>query len=89
MDGGCDPAAPFPARLTGHILGFGEDSAASVRSWSERLMRIDELEADPAVLMGMMTAIQEFATDLAPIVDDRRSEPRDDLVSMLASVEES
>jgi cytochrome P450 len=34
-----DLAAPFPARLTARLLGFGEDRAASVRSWSERLMR--------------------------------------------------
>src|SRR5262245_25264658 len=39
MDVVDDLAAPFPARLTGHLLGFGEDAAAKVRSWSERRMR--------------------------------------------------
>jgi cytochrome P450 family 142 subfamily A polypeptide 1 len=82
-----DLAAPFPARLTAHILGFGEDRAASVRSWSERLMRIDQLEVDPSVLMGMMTAIQEFAADLEALVEDRRRTPRDDLVSIWANAE--
>ena len=43
-------------------------------------MRIDQLEDDPTVLMGMMTAIQEFATELGPLVEDRRQTPRDDLV---------
>jgi cytochrome P450 family 142 subfamily A polypeptide 1 len=80
-------AAPFPARLTAHLLGFGEDRAPEVRSWSERLMRIDQLERDPAVMMGMMTAIQEFAADLAPLVEDRRRAPRDDLVSIWANAE--
>jgi cholest-4-en-3-one 26-monooxygenase len=82
-----DLAAPFPARLTAHLLGFGADRAASVRSWSERLMRIDQLEDDPSVLMGMMTAIQEFAADLGPLVEDRRRTPRDDLVSIWANAE--
>jgi cholest-4-en-3-one 26-monooxygenase len=82
-----DLAAPFPARLTAHLLGFGEDRAASVRSWSERLMRIDQLEVDVSVLMGMMTAIQEFATDLEPLVADRRQTPRDDLFSIWANAE--
>jgi cholest-4-en-3-one 26-monooxygenase len=82
-----DLAAPFPARLTAHLLGFGDDRAASVRSWSERLMRIDQLEDDPTVLMGMMTAIQEFASDLAPLVEDRRKTPRDDLFSIWANAE--
>lgn len=50
-------------------------------------MRIDQLEDDPNVLMGMMTAIQEFAADLAPLVEDRRQTPRDDLVSIWANGE--
>jgi cytochrome P450 family 142 subfamily A polypeptide 1 len=82
-----DLAAPFPARLTAHILGFGADRAASVRSWSERLMRIDRMAADPQAMMGMMTAIQEFAADLGPLVEERRSTPRDDLVSIWANAE--
>ena len=82
-----DLAAPFPARLTAHLLGFGEDRAASVRSWSERLMRIDQLEDDPGVMMGMMTAIQEFAAELGPLVEDRKRTPRDDLVSIWANAE--
>ena len=82
-----DLAAPFPARLTAHLLGFGVDRAASVRSWSERLMRIDQMEDDPSVMMGMMTAIQEFASDLGPLVEDRRRTPRDDLVSIWANAE--
>jgi len=82
-----DLAAPFPARLTAHLLGFGADRATSVRSWSERLMRIDQIENDPNVLMGMMTAIQEFAADLGPLVEDRRRTPRDDLVSIWANAE--
>ena len=80
-------AAALPARLTAELLGFGEDRADSVRSWSERLMRIDQLEVDPSVMMGMMTAIQEFAADLAPLVEDRRQAPRDDLVSIWANAE--
>src|SRR6185436_20075672 len=80
-----DLAAPFPARLTAHLLGFGEDRAASVRSWSERRMRIDQMEDDPSVMMGMMTAIQEFAADLGPLVEDRRQTPRDGLVSIWAN----
>jgi len=80
-------AAPFPARLTGHLLGFGEDHAADVRSWSERLMRIDGITGDPGLLMDMMSAIQEFAAELAPIADDRRSSPQDDLISIWANAE--
>jgi cytochrome P450 family 142 subfamily A polypeptide 1 len=80
-------AAPLPARLTAHLLGFGAEHAPSLRSWSERLMRIDRLEEEPAVMMGMMTAIQEFAAELGPMVEDRRRAPRDDLVSIWANAD--
>jgi cytochrome P450 family 142 subfamily A polypeptide 1 len=82
-----DLAAPFPAQMTAHLLGFGPELARSVRSWSERLMRIDAIERDPDVMMGTMTAIQEFATELGPLVEDRRETPRDDLVSIWANAE--
>jgi cytochrome P450 family 142 subfamily A polypeptide 1 len=82
-----DLAAAFPARLTGHILGYGEERAAAVRSWSERLMRIDQMTDDPAVMLGVMGAIQEFAADLEPLADERRRVPRDDLVSIWANAE--
>jgi cytochrome P450 family 142 subfamily A polypeptide 1 len=82
-----DLAAPFPARLTGHLLGFGEDAAPKVRSWSERLMRIDGILDDEKLLMDMGDAIMEFASVLAPIVDERRATPEDDLISIWANAE--
>ncbi len=78
-------AAAMPARLTGHLLGFGEDKAPAIRSWSERLMRIDQLESDPEVMLGMMSAIQEFAADLAPLVEERQQAPGEDLISIWAN----
>jgi cytochrome P450 family 142 subfamily A polypeptide 1 len=80
-------AAPFPARLTAHLLGFGEESWPSVRSWSERLMRIDSMFDDETILMDVGGAIMEFASVLIPIADTRRTEPRDDLISVWANAE--
>jgi cytochrome P450 family 142 subfamily A polypeptide 1 len=78
-------AAPFPARMTAHLLGFGEDRAEAVRSWSERLMRIDGIADNEALMADMMGAIMEFAAMVGPIADDRRANPRDDLLSVWAN----
>jgi cytochrome P450 family 142 subfamily A polypeptide 1 len=80
-------AAPFPARLTAHLLGFGQDEWPSIRSWSERLMRIDGILDDETLMMDMGGAIMEFASKLAPIADERRADPRDDLFSIWANAE--
>jgi cytochrome P450 family 142 subfamily A polypeptide 1 len=82
-----DLAAPFPARLTAHLLGFGDEHAPNVRSWSERLMRIDGILADESLMVDMMGAIMEFASVLTPLAEERRVEPRDDLVSVWANSE--
>ncbi|HET6874983.1 MAG TPA: cytochrome P450 [Acidimicrobiales bacterium] len=75
-------AAPLPALLTARLIGFGPDHAESVRSWSERLMRIDQVMKDVAVGAQFMTAIMEFSQTLAPIAEQRRACPVDDLVSV-------
>ena len=80
-----DLAAPFPARMTAHLLGFGDDYAPAVRSWSERLMRIDGIAEDQALMADMMGAIMEFAAVVAPLADERRTTPRDDLLSVWAN----
>jgi cytochrome P450 family 142 subfamily A polypeptide 1 len=80
-------AAVLPARLTAHLIGFDEADAPALRTWSERLMRIDQIMADPAVMQDFMAAIMEFAPRIGPIVEARRAEPADDLASVWAHAE--
>ncbi len=54
-------AAQLPSRLTTDLLGFPEDKWRDVKSWSERLMRIDSVTRDNDAAFGMVNAIQEFA----------------------------
>ncbi len=74
-------AAQLPSRLTTVLLGFPEDAWRDVKSWSERLMRIDQATVDNDTAMGMMTAIQEFAQVVWSTAAERRGCPADDLIS--------
>ena len=74
-------AAQLPGRLTAQLLGFPEDRWRDVKSWSERLMRIDSAMTDMDVMLGVGSAIQEFAELLAETANERRGCPADDLVS--------
>jgi cytochrome P450 family 142 subfamily A polypeptide 1 len=74
-------AAQLPSRLTTDLLGFPEDKWRDVKSWSERLMRIDQATVDNDTAMGMMTAIQEFAQVVWSTAAERRGCPADDLIS--------
>jgi cholest-4-en-3-one 26-monooxygenase len=80
-------AGQLPTRLTARLLGWPEDRWRDVKSWSERLMQYDRLQADPEAAMGMMSAIVEFSSDLRPMIGERQGCPMDDLVSVWSNAE--
>jgi cytochrome P450 family 142 subfamily A polypeptide 1 len=82
-------AAQLPCRLTGTLLGFGEDRWRDIKSWSERLMRIDSIPRDPAgeVMQGVMAAITEFQAGLDQLVPAYREQPADSFISVWANAQ--
>lgn len=82
-----DLAAQLPCRLTARLLGFPEDRWADVKSWSERLMRIDMAPRDGDVAQELFSAIMEFAMLLGEVVPERRGCPVDDLISVWANAD--
>lgn len=74
-------AAPLPARLTARLLGLSEDHWPAIKTWSERLMRYDQVETDAGAAVDFMAAIVEYAPVLQATVDARRHAPAEDLVS--------
>jgi cytochrome P450 family 142 subfamily A polypeptide 1 len=80
-------AAQLPARLTSRLLGFPEGQWRDLKSWSERLMRLDTMDKDPEVAMGVVTACFEFNTQLDDLLAARTGCPMDDLLSTWANAE--
>ena len=80
-------AAQLPARLTSRLLGFPEGQWRDLKSWSERLMRLDTMDKDPDVAMGVVTACFEFNTQLDDLLAARIGCPMDDLLSTWANAE--
>jgi len=76
-----DLAAPLPSRLTCRLIGFPEDEWPVVKSWSERLMRIDDRRSSDNI-HGLMSASIELYTRVQAEVLARRECPRDDLLSV-------
>lgn len=56
-----------PARLTCRLLGYDEDDWPKVKSWSERLMRIDMRERDGDTFVDFVDANMEFVGALQPV----------------------
>jgi cytochrome P450 family 142 subfamily A polypeptide 1 len=80
-------AAPLPAFMTAALIGFPDEHAPSLRTWSERLMRIDTLLTNEGAFGDFMAAIMEFSQVIGPLIPERRADPQDDLLSVWSNAE--
>lgn len=77
-----DLAAPLPAMVIGELLGFDRALWPKCQEWSERTMSAAGFRNDdPRQPEGSPEAIGEFAAAFGQLIQARRKEPRDDLVS--------
>lgn len=76
-------AVPFPLRIIADLLGVPEDDWPRFHEWSEAAVpgASDRSPDEAAALMGEMTGY------LLAAAADRRARPRDDVISLLATVE--
>ena len=74
-------AGQLPARLTCRLLGYPEEMWPQVKSWSERLMRIDMRERDGNTFAEFYDANIEFATALGEVAAAKVGCPAHDLIS--------
>jgi cytochrome P450 family 142 subfamily A polypeptide 1 len=74
-------ASRIPAIVTCRLLGWPDSHWRDVRSWSERLMRIDTMPTNPRHLADGVDAVTEIAALTDMSVAERRRCPADDLIS--------
>ncbi len=80
-----DLAAPLPAMMIAHYLGFGVERWPEVKHWSTETI---PLGGGPRYLndLGIMAAF-EFAVACQELIALRRADPQDDMVSVWAHTE--
>jgi cytochrome P450 len=87
--GACDLvqeyAAPLPAIIIAEMLGVPTEDRAQFRSWSDRLIQGNP--DDPESIQDLVGAATELYSYFIPMLDARRTEPRDDLMSALLAAE--
>jgi len=77
-----DLAAPLPAMVIAELLGFDRSLWPKCQEWSERTMSSAGFRNDdPRQPAGSPEAIGEFAAAFHELIQARRADPRDDLVS--------
>jgi cytochrome P450 len=83
-----DLAEPLPVLVIAELLGVPEEFRAKLRPWSAAIVKLYELGYSELEMDAASNAVLEFSQMLRELVEARRLEPQDDLISALVAVEE-
>jgi cytochrome P450 len=82
-------AEPLPVMVICELLGVPADDWDQFKPWSSTIGRVLDPDVDPAILEQAIPAVIGFVQYFATLIEERRAQPRDDLLSALVHAEES
>jgi cholest-4-en-3-one 26-monooxygenase len=80
-------AAPLPIAVIGWLLGVPESDWMQLYDWTNRMLGFDDPEFNPAADNEGARAIVELFTYFASLVEARKKDPQDDLITVFAHAE--
>ncbi|MCU1466454.1 MAG: Cytochrome, partial [Actinomycetia bacterium] len=80
-----DIAKQLPLIVIAEMLGLATDQREQLAHWSDTMMAGEGAEADDPRQAAAGEAWGEYITYLVGLLEERRAEPRDDLISVLLS----
>lgn len=81
-------AEPMPVFVIADLLGVPREDHERLRDWSQAIVHMYEQGVDTSVREAAVTASEEFAAYVRDVVERRRREPGDDLVTDLLAERE-
>ncbi len=82
-------AGPLPCIVITRMIGVPEQDVDRFMQWQRRTLRILEPTLPDGELARILEAERNFSDYLADIIEQRREEPRDDLVTGLVQAEDA
>ena len=84
-----DFAEPLPVRVIAELLGVSPADEVNLRPWSQAIVKMYEFDVSVEEEVAARDASSEFAAMITTMVESRKANPSNDLVSELTQVEES
>jgi cytochrome P450 family 142 subfamily A polypeptide 1 len=81
-------AVPMPLWIIAEMLGIREEDFERFHDWSDRLINVAGNYDDPVKMNDAVTAYAEYGEYLKEVFEDRRRQPREDLVSILVAAQQ-
>jgi len=80
-------AVPLPAILIAEMIGIPKLDHHRFHQWSDAMMRADGHYDDAAIMARAGKAAQEYSIYIKDVIEKRRVDPRDDLISALVGAD--
>ncbi len=81
-------ARPYPSRTIAAVLGAPVADAPKLYHWSDMVQRQFDIQALATQIPDIERAVAEAQEYVTSLLDDRRTDPRDDLIAALIQAEE-
>ncbi len=81
-----DIAVPLPMRIIAHMVGFDDSNLDDFRRWTDTMFEANGT-TDEAVMARATAAFGEFSAQIVRALEERRREPRPDMLSALVAAE--
>jgi len=92
-DGECEfveaISVPLPLILIAEMMGIRKEDRKRFHHWSDTMIAADGHMDEPEVMVKASQAFIEYATYVTEIIEERRANPKDDLVSILVGAKDS
>lgn len=83
-----DVAVPLPLAVIAEMIGIRREDRQRFHEWSDAMIRGDGAK-DPVIIGKAGQAFLAYSAYVTGIIEDRRREPKDDLVSILVGANDS
>ena len=83
-----DIAVPLPLLLIAEMIGIRKQDRERFHHWSDSMMAAEGNLGDPEIVQKASQSFMDYSTYLMEIIEDRRANPRDDLVSILVGAKD-
>jgi cytochrome P450 family 142 subfamily A polypeptide 1 len=81
-------SVPLPLRLIALMMGVRPEDYDTFHRWSDHMIGAEGRLDDPEAVAKAAQAYAEYATYISQVIEDRRQNPHDDLVSILTGAKD-
>ena len=82
-------SVPLPIRLIAKMLGIRDEDRDRFHQWSDDLIAADGNHDKPEIMARSAKAFLEYSKYVTEIIEERRKNPEDDLISILVGAKDS